>query len=68
VSGPLHTIYFDRVENGETRWWAVGVVPPLTTLVVVHMHPDADDDQIVRIIGARRATRKERERYERENA
>jgi uncharacterized DUF497 family protein len=64
---PLHTIYFDRVEGGEVRWWAVGVVPPSTTLVVVHMHPDPDFE-LVRIIGARRATRLERMRYEEDNA
>ncbi|HEX7760974.1 MAG TPA: BrnT family toxin [Caulobacteraceae bacterium] len=65
---PLHIIYFDRVEAGEARWWAVGVVGGLTTLLVVHMYPDPDDDERVRIIGARRATPRERRRYEEDNA
>jgi uncharacterized DUF497 family protein len=64
---PLHAIYFDRIESGEVRWWVVGVVPPSTTLVVVHMHPDPDVE-VVRIIGARKATRQERRRYEEDNA
>ncbi len=50
------------------RWWAVGVVGGLTTLLVVHMYPDLDDEERVRIIGARRATHKERRRYEEDNA
>jgi len=64
---PLHTIYFDRVEDGEVRWWAVGVIPPTATIVVVHMHPHPNDPEVVRIIGARRATRQERKRYEENN-
>jgi uncharacterized DUF497 family protein len=35
-------------------------------LVVVHAYPDADDEERVRIIGARKATRQERTRYEQE--
>jgi uncharacterized DUF497 family protein len=61
---PLHAIYFDRIEGGETRWWAVGKAWPMTTLVVVHVHPDPDDEDLVRIVGARRATPQERRRYE----
>lgn len=61
---PLHVILPDRVEDGEQRWHAIGVVGSLTILVVVHVYPDESDETTVRIIGARKATRCERRRYE----
>ena len=60
---PFHLIVPDRVEDGEHRWHAIGVVSGVTLLVVVHTYLDADDTHI-RIISARRATRHERRRYE----
>jgi hypothetical protein len=44
----------------------MGIVGSVTVLVVVHSYPDAQDEERVRIIGARRATRSERSRYEQE--
>jgi uncharacterized DUF497 family protein len=64
---PLCQILFDRVEGGEERWWAVGAVGPTAVLVVVHIYPDANDETRVRIVSARKATRRERRRYEQEN-
>ena len=63
---PLHIVVFDRVEDGEERWWAIGTVGPTSVLVVVHTYRDEADDLHVRIIGARKATANERRRYERE--
>ena len=63
---PLHVIVFDRFENGEPRWHAIGTVRDFTVLVVIHMHPGPDDENRVRIIGARKATNPERKRYEQE--
>ena len=60
---PLHEIYFDRVENGESRWHAMGCVDGVIILLVVHTHPGLDEDRI-RIVSARKATPKERRRYE----
>jgi len=57
-------IYYDRVENGENRFHAVGVVGGLTFLTVIHTHRDHAGTEIVRIIGARRATRHEKSAYE----
>jgi uncharacterized DUF497 family protein len=34
---PLYLVYFDRIEGGEERRWAVGRVGPAMTLVVVHV-------------------------------
>ncbi|MCC7346171.1 MAG: BrnT family toxin [Variibacter sp.] len=53
-----------RIEDGEQRWHAVGVVGTVTLLVVVHVHPEQGDEAKIRIIGARKATRHERGRYE----
>ena len=63
---PLHVVLSDRFEDGELRWHAVGLVGEIVLLVVVHTYPDADDEERVRIIGARKATRQERTRYEQE--
>ena len=61
---PLHIILPDRFERGEQRWHAIGVVGAVTVLVVVHVYPSARDETLVRIIGARKATRHERRLYE----
>lgn len=56
--------YFDRFENGEARFHAVGIVARQTILTVVHTFRDEIETEIVRIIGARRATRNEKSSYE----
>jgi uncharacterized DUF497 family protein len=61
---PLHVIVPDRVEDGAQRWHAIGAVGSVTILLVVHVYPDEGDETKVRIIGARKATRHERRRYE----
>lgn len=65
---PLHVILPDRVADGEQRWHAIGLVGAVVVLVVVHVHPNPEDDELVRIIGARKATRHERIRYEEEGS
>lgn len=61
---PLHDVIEDRVVDGEERWWAIGRVEPGGLLVVVHVHPDPDDGNLVRLISARRAMRHEQKRFE----
>ena len=63
---PLHVIVPDRFEDGEQRWHAIGLVGAVTILVVVHTYPDEESGTRIRIIGARRATKHERRRYESE--
>lgn len=46
---PLHVVIPDRVEDGEQRWHAIGLVGAVVVLLVVHSYPDADDKQRVRI-------------------
>jgi uncharacterized protein len=57
---PLHVILPDRVEAGEERWHAIGLVG----VVAVHVCPEDGNDLRIRIIGARKATSHERRRYE----
>ena len=53
---PLHVIL--------PRWRAIGMVGPVALLLVVHANPNPRDDERIRIIGARKATRRERQLYE----
>jgi uncharacterized protein len=62
---PLCVLVFDRVVDGEERWHCVGAVAGgLKILLVVHVYPDEEDPDLIRIIGLREATRHERRRYE----
>ena len=62
---PFHMLVFDRIENGEPRWHAIGMVGPVLVLLVVHAYPDALDEDNVRVISARKTTPQERKLYER---
>lgn len=59
-----------RIEYGEQRWQTLGIVEGYLLLVVAHtVREDEEDGQpieIIRIISARAADRKERRRYEQE--
>ncbi len=61
----------DRIEGGEPRWQTFGLVEGLLLLTVAHTVREERDDgmsvEVIRIISARPATRKERRRYEDEN-
>ena len=65
---PFYVVVHDRVERGEDRWHAIGMVGAVVILVVVDAYPDPDDARRIRIIGARKATRLERKGYEQEGA
>jgi uncharacterized protein len=59
-----------RIEGGEQRWQTLGIVDGYLLLVVAHTIRDGEEDgqpiEIIRIISARAADRKERRRYEQE--
>jgi uncharacterized DUF497 family protein len=59
-----------RIEGGEQRWQTLGIVEGHLLLVVAHTIRDDEEDgqpiEIIRIISARAADRKERRRYEQE--
>ncbi len=69
---PLYVSVHDRIEDGEPRWQTLGVVEGVLLLTVAHTVREESDNgtvvEVIRIISARQATRKERRRYEDENS
>ena len=67
---PLRLTRQDRIEDGQERWQTLGVVHGVTVLLVAHTitEDDVEGDavEVIRIISARRATPRERKRYEQE--
>jgi uncharacterized DUF497 family protein len=65
---PLVISRKDRVKGGEDRWQTFGRVEGLLLLLVAHTVRNEDPrEEVIRIISARRATPKERRKYEDEN-
>lgn len=64
---PLHRTIIDPNDRGEERWQSFGIVDGHALVMVAHSSRDDQGDEIIRIISARRATRLERQYYEREN-
>ena len=60
---PLHVIRQDRAVAGEARWQAIGMVNGSLMLFVAHTIED-EDNELIRIISARKATARERRVYE----
>jgi uncharacterized DUF497 family protein len=54
----------DRIVDGEERWQSLGVIGNLMIVLVAHTWRLQDGDEIIRVISARKATPKERKRYE----
>ena len=69
---PLHLSVQDRIEGGEERWQTLGQVGGVTVLLVAHTVAQEEPGdgtseeavEVIRIISARKADRKERKRYE----
>ena len=53
----------DRLEGGELRWRTLGLAGGVVLLLVAHTVRNEREDEIIRMISARRATRRERNRY-----
>jgi uncharacterized protein len=68
---PLALSAPERIEGAEWRWQTIGCVAEHTLVLVVHTFHEIDDGgrhvEIIRLISARPADRKERQRYEEEN-
>jgi uncharacterized DUF497 family protein len=61
---PNHLSRFDREVGGEWRWHTIGMAKGLQLLLVVHTILESDhEEEIVRIISARKATPQERRIY-----
>jgi uncharacterized DUF497 family protein len=65
---PLHLSVQDRVESGEQRWQTLGQIGGIAVVLVAHTFtedgPTNAPIEVIRIISARPATRRERKRYE----
>jgi uncharacterized DUF497 family protein len=58
---------FDQTQDGENRWHAIGLVRGIWLILVVHTSAEDGVDQVIRIISARRANRKEERFYGEQN-
>ena len=69
---PLFVSVKDRIEEGEQRWRTYGEVEGLLLMMVAHTVREeaghGETTEVIRMISARYATRKERQRYEDENS
>ena len=61
---PFALVEQDRIEGGELRWQTLGLVGEVVLLLVAHTVRGEDEDEIIRIISARKASRGERKRYD----
>jgi uncharacterized DUF497 family protein len=61
---PLALSHQDRIENGERRWQTLGMVDGCLLLLVAHTVRNKNDSEIIRVISARKADKKERKYYE----
>ncbi len=58
---PYHVSRQDRELEGEPRWQTIGMVHGVHVLLVAHT--GEEDDDLIRILSARKATRQERRIY-----
>lgn len=61
---PYALVMQDRSVAGEPRWQTLGLVGGVVVLLIAHTVQEEGSHEIIRIISARRANRKERTRYE----
>lgn len=66
-SDPFALVHQDRIEGGEHRWQTLGMVEGAVLPLVAHTVGQDGDVEVIRIISARRPTRRERRRYEQAN-
>ena len=61
---PFALVEQDRIEGDESRWQTLGLAGDVLLLLVAHTAGNEGEREIIRIISARRAVRKERKLYE----
>ena len=61
---PLHMSHRERVVDGEERWQTIGQVGGVVLILVAHTWQDVGNEEVIRIISARKADARERKRYE----
>ena len=60
---PFILAELERIEDREERWQSIGLVEGIAVVFVAHTVREEGWDELIRIISARRATRKEQRRY-----
>ncbi len=55
--------YDDAHSDDEERWIVIGMIPDSSVLLVIHTIRNISNELIVRIIPARKATKRERETF-----
>jgi uncharacterized protein len=58
---PFHVSTQDREVDGEARWQTIGMVPGSQVLMTAHTVEE--DEKVIRILSARKATPRERRTY-----
>ena len=53
----------DRIVRGEERWQTLGLVGGSVVLLVAHTYVDEGDEEVIRVISARKATAREKSIY-----
>lgn len=61
---PFHVSLQDRYEDGEERWQTLGLAGSVMLLLVAHTASEESGEEVIHIISARKATKRERARYE----
>jgi len=61
---PFHVSRLDRDVEGEERWQTMGLIGSVVVVLVAHTYREEEDEAVIRIISARRATPHERRYYE----
>jgi len=61
---PHHLSIQDRHERDEERWQTLGMIDGVVILIVAHTVLDDEQEEVIRIISARKATKHERHIYE----
>lgn len=54
----------DHIESGERRWQIIGMIERVIVVLVAYTVEEEGQDEVIRLISARRANRKERIHYE----
>ena len=61
---PFHVTDEPKFVRGEERWLTVGWVENIIMIAVVHTYRGTPPGEVIRIISARQASRRERKQYE----
>jgi len=66
-SDPFSLFELNGTDDGEQRWQATGTALDHLLLVVIHVTREREGTEIIRIISARQAERKEKRSYDKAN-